>query len=125
MNANSATTILGVGLMLAVSVAVAGEDQGHAYLRELGKALTHARRLPLVAIQTSFSCPEDLSQFNGIPMATVETYLSSPNFVSSQERTYFLTGPRPPQMQGGGFPELTFVVSSAGAVERTTCHYAR
>ncbi len=121
---NKARGLLGLGLLLGMTFAIGGEDPGNMYLRELGPALTHAR-LSLAGTHTAFRCPENLNQFNGIPMATVFSHLSSADYVQGNEHTYFLTGPRPRQMQGGGFPELTFVSSPVGLVEKVMCSYAR
>ena len=121
---NSARAMLGIGLSLSMSFAIAGEDPGNSYLRELGPALTHAR-LSLSGTDTAFRCPENLNQFNGIPMATVFSYLSTADYVQGKEHTYFLTSPRPRNMLGGGFPQLTFVASADGLVEKVMCSYAR
>jgi hypothetical protein len=93
-------------------------------LKHLGARLKQARSLP-VGSKTGFTCPENLDQFKGVAMATVFSALTKPDYENDNEHTYFLTSPVPPGQRGGGFPELTFVETKSGIVERATCHYAR
>ena len=111
-------------LLVVTSPDVTPAAEQHLLLETLGANLRHARSLQTGA-KTSFRCPENLEQLNGISMASVFVFLSMPDFESGNEHSYFLTSPVPSGQKGGGFPEITFVSTQSGTVERVRCSYAK
>lgn len=111
-------------LMSLVPLQLAAKD-GVTVLLELAKDLKELQALP-VGANTSNSCPTDLNSLVGMSQNTIEAILRKPDWSTSKtERSYFLASPRPPDLRGGGFPEVTFRYNKFGVLEKVTCAYSR
>jgi hypothetical protein len=114
-------TIAVLAVLLLCSAAYAQPDK---VLAGLAASLQKARAMP-VGAPTSFRCPPGLEQLRGLPLSSVLTALSKPDYQNGSEYFYFLSSPIPQGQLGGGHPEIGFYSSAAGNIERVSCSYSR
>lgn len=93
-------------------------------LSQLSEHVTNARALP-AGMKSSYLCPENLTEMNGMDFNAVLATLPRPDLRNERSASYFLTSTVKSGQRGGGFLEITFVSGESGAVERVTCAYSR
>ena len=111
-------------LLSLIPLHLAAKD-GVTVLRELAKDLEELRALPIGA-NASNSCPTELDSLVGMSQDVIEAILPKPDWsISKTKRSYFLASPRPPDLRGGGFPEVTFRYNKSNVLEKVACFYSR
>jgi hypothetical protein len=113
-----------VTLSLAMFQVVAAAVDFHPLLDLLMATLRDVRSLPIGAA-TSILCPTNLDQLIGLSSTSIESALSTPDYVAGKIHSYFLSAPMPVGKRGGGFPIISFQFTKSGIVEQVSCSYAR